>query len=277
MNNKIALQPSLRYAQDLADICRPLQRLQIDYFAQAFIDNSGKFAVLNNNAAFLEHYLRLKYFNADIHMSTDGKFNPYIVWDDVKLLGQSAKMHTEAGSFGVKHTFTIIEKVDQGINYFHFATNRNDIPIHQTYLANLELLKSFITYFKEKIKESKHLSDAYQMKITPEKAKKNASKFIFPDMQYKADFLNDISLTKHSELKEDIFKTRISALNISRREKDCLYLLIKGKSAFDIATELNLSRRTVETHLINIKEKINVRTKSELIGKVFSFCLNDLR
>lgn len=56
---------------------------------------------------------------------------------------------------------------------------------------------------------------------------------------------------------------------LSKREKECLNQIVRGKSARAIADLLGLSKRTVEGYLENIKNKLNVSTKSELIAKIF--------
>ncbi len=56
---------------------------------------------------------------------------------------------------------------------------------------------------------------------------------------------------------------------LSKRESECLRLTVRGKSAKQIAIELEISRRTVEEYLNNIKLKLGVFSKSELIDKVF--------
>lgn len=54
----------------------------------------------------------------------------------------------------------------------------------------------------------------------------------------------------------------------SKRESQCLNHLIRGKTAKLIAQKLKLSPRAVESYLVNIKNKVGVRTKAELIEKV---------
>ena len=58
--------------------------------------------------------------------------------------------------------------------------------------------------------------------------------------------------------------------SLSDREKDCLLLLGTGHAPKEIAHELNLSPRTVESHLINIRSKLKVRSKPELIQRIFN-------
>lgn len=52
---------------------------------------------------------------------------------------------------------------------------------------------------------------------------------------------------------------------LTNRERDCLKKLLSGKTAKMAAKELNISSRTVESHLGNLKKKLHVRTKYELI------------
>ena len=51
---------------------------------------------------------------------------------------------------------------------------------------------------------------------------------------------------------------------LSSREREVLQLLAEGKSVKEIAWELNLSVKTVETHRKRIMDKLNLRTIAEL-------------
>jgi DNA-binding CsgD family transcriptional regulator len=54
-------------------------------------------------------------------------------------------------------------------------------------------------------------------------------------------------------------------LPLSRRQQTCLFLLIRGKSAKEIAKILDISYRTVEVHLALIKQKLDCNSRSQLI------------
>ena len=53
--------------------------------------------------------------------------------------------------------------------------------------------------------------------------------------------------------------------NLTVRESECLYFMIRGKSAKLIADYLHLSRRTVEEYQANLKQKIGVTLQSQVI------------
>jgi DNA-binding CsgD family transcriptional regulator len=55
---------------------------------------------------------------------------------------------------------------------------------------------------------------------------------------------------------------------LSKREQECLFHLTHGKSAKEIAQSLGCSPRTIESHIDNIKFKLNCHSRSEIIDKV---------
>lgn len=54
---------------------------------------------------------------------------------------------------------------------------------------------------------------------------------------------------------------------LTNRESECLFYIIRGKSAKSIARILNISFRTVEVYLEKLKTKFNCKTKSDLIDQ----------
>lgn len=56
-------------------------------------------------------------------------------------------------------------------------------------------------------------------------------------------------------------------LEISKREAVCLFYLIRGKTAKEIALILGISKRTSEKHLESIRIKFKCASKSEVISK----------
>ncbi len=56
---------------------------------------------------------------------------------------------------------------------------------------------------------------------------------------------------------------------LSEREQEIVRLLVDGMSYKEIAFQLSLSPRTVETHIYRIFKKCSVSTKLELINKMF--------
>jgi DNA-binding NarL/FixJ family response regulator len=57
---------------------------------------------------------------------------------------------------------------------------------------------------------------------------------------------------------------------LSSREQQIADLLIQGYTAAQIAEKFFLSRRTVETHTANMKEKLQVHNKAQLLRALLS-------
>jgi DNA-binding CsgD family transcriptional regulator len=61
---------------------------------------------------------------------------------------------------------------------------------------------------------------------------------------------------------------RIRQLGLTGREADVVRLLAEGQSNAEIATRLGISSRTVQRHLENVFEKLGVRTRAGVIGRL---------
>jgi DNA-binding CsgD family transcriptional regulator len=70
-----------------------------------------------------------------------------------------------------------------------------------------------------------------------------------------------------SEFKENILylnPKQVSFINITKREKQVLSLILKGKNNSNIALQLGISERTIEAHRRNIYMKLGVHSISQL-------------
>jgi DNA-binding CsgD family transcriptional regulator len=57
-------------------------------------------------------------------------------------------------------------------------------------------------------------------------------------------------------------------IKVTRREAECIYYLMQGKTAKETAKILKISPRTVETHLEHVRNKAGCHNKMNLIGKL---------
>lgn len=265
--------PSLCFSQDLASICKPLSKLNISYFSHAKLDKNKQFSAINNHPDFMELYLNNNYFNIGIHMMDPEALGHYVVVDAFESKGLSAKMHQEAAALGIKHFFTIVDKSKSDCDeFYHFASHASEKTFNQTYLTHLDLLKLFIQYFNETIKQSKTLGNAYDMKfnIDPQ-----AAGFTINENQYlikkRLEFLDVIKQKKSRLL---IHKNTQQSLLLSPRQSKCLFLLCKGKTTKEIAFILNLSHRTVENYLMKTRKILGCRNMNELLVSYISQVLS---
>ncbi|MFJ7638398.1 response regulator [Peribacillus sp. NPDC097225] len=81
------------------------------------------------------------------------------------------------------------------------------------------------------------------------------------------------SMIKNKQSEEKIHKMYST---LSPREQEVLQLIVKGHSLTEIAGELLISIKTVDTHKTRIFNKLNITKKSELVEFVFKHNLIDI-
>ena len=63
---------------------------------------------------------------------------------------------------------------------------------------------------------------------------------------------------------------------LTKREKEVLFFIAKGKTAKAIGKAIDISPKTVACHMERIKKKLNCRTKSEVIDKAYHLGFSQL-
>jgi len=123
---------------------------------------------------------------------------------------------------------------------------------------------------------SQHEDDEYILKILEVGAygylSKNSKKTEFVEAinsvingnKYFNKRIYDLMLNRMLNQKE-IVKEREDKVHITQREKEIIQLIANEFSNQDIAEELNISLRTVETHRRNVMQKLNVKSAISLI------------
>jgi len=76
-----------------------------------------------------------------------------------------------------------------------------------------------------------------------------------------------MAISLHAHVRRKLWQEpRANGVKLSPRELECLHWAAQGKSAWDIATILGISERTVVFHFENAKHKMNVRTLRQAIA-----------
>jgi LuxR family transcriptional regulator, quorum-sensing system regulator SolR len=212
--------------------------IKVFHFNRHYED--GSFIRLSTDPKWNEHYFAKGYINKRKKVPVEYLVNPinYFVW----LTKDWPEMLTDAAvNFDIANGISIVEKCDGYIDNFCFGSTVNNTSIVNFYMNNLDLLQRCGFDFRDK---------ASALLTTFEK-----DKIIIPEMKTAAVHSNCSNI-------------ETPGLNLTTRERDCAVQLMMGKRIKEIARQLNLSPRTVESYVNNMKTKLDCRDKMELTIKL---------
>lgn len=233
----------LTSAADVKELVQPLTSLGITYFSYGRHYNDGGRIWLCNAPHIVVNYYKNKLYRMG---NTENHPSHYqaqtVLWSTLpkqKVFEISKQLNVDNGLFTIRPEKDYCE-------FFGFATTRDNYQIINTYLTHIDVLYRYETFFKEKAMKLIH------------RAEENKIMLPFYD--------NTIPTVKSINSNFDM-KVKSSRL-LSQRQYACAELLLQGKTIKEIAKELTLSPRTVETYLNNLKSKFHCENKASLIVKL---------
>lgn len=256
---------SLGYSQDIKEICQPLFKdTNIDYFCYMKSTKDGRMIHLTNREDWLEYYLDSKFYEiSNFRKSPEAYLGDYVLCSTMQ--GPAFQIAQNATNyFNIRNTITLISKQEKECEFYQFASSKSDEKIISFFINNIDLLKLFTFYFKDK---AKHLLKNLH--------KKNI--FIPSNsLLFKSD--NDESLLpkeKIIQIKGEIYekinrfyiRDKNSDAVLTKREVECIKFISLGKTAEEISIIFEISKRTVEKHIENIKIKLNLTKIQAVLEK----------
>jgi DNA-binding CsgD family transcriptional regulator len=251
----------LKSFSDIEFICAPLKKLGICGFIYMRHFPDGTFIDLSNQIDwtlfFISKYYAGAYVEDDIqdHMFLSDKISLWVCNEHNKV------WHDGIKHFGFGNGITITVKNKSYDELFCFYANKNNQSINEFYISNLDVLKKFCGYFREKT--SGLIEEGYKSKLITPVAYKNFNKNSVEVMRTNVQsFLNEID----SEYAKQ-YSLAINA-KLSCREISCIESMSQGLSAKETAKKLCISPRTVQTHIENARLKFNCNNLVKLVHVV---------
>jgi DNA-binding CsgD family transcriptional regulator len=269
MKNTFTLKEShilLTSSPDIDAIIQPLKQqfgMTSLVYQRNFTDGSE--IRLTNQPAWIKHY-----FEQNLYQISGFEKNPQHYQSGIAVwshLTHHQPILNAARSFNIDHGITLIEKKSDGCEFYFIGATPDQPQVVNLLLNNIEYLKRFTFYFKNKAENLLKLADTQRLEI-PQKYQTIISHEL--GIPYQNNFK---SIHPLPEIKKIAINNTQS---LTSREITCAKLLLQGKSARLIAEQLFVSPRTVEKHIEHLKAKLGCHDKPALINKLYSLNIQSL-
>lgn len=244
----------LNFSDYTKTICNSLfKKTGVIHFSYVEVDRKGNYFWLDSSSDYLEKCLDSQLVNeAPINIiKTYPKPGLYLIdvyAEEYKRYSQSVFSMLHHFDYG--HSFRIMEispAKPQMIKLYCFEAPLNRDDMNHFYINNLNLFNQFSAHFNQKLSLIRTL-------LNP---------LAIPD--YK-DFISQVHGTPPSSFCEYSKPTTLPFL--TKREKELLQWHLKGKTSQEIAEILMVSRRTIERHFENLREKFHCSSKNQIAVKL---------
>ena len=251
---------------DIRQICKTLfDSTPIIYFEYARYYKNGDFWEVNTNSHITQKYLEFKCHPHVNELAINTA--KYSFMSKAIPLSCVAKQAEEKflknikifEDFNIDHRIYIDNSFDTYYDACGFGTNLNASAALDFFFNNLDLLNKFKEYFFCKGKSIIASCDKNRVTLFPEVINNSTIKNL-------NNMNNKHLLEKNNFLKFSLpFVPPINNMILSNREYICLQGIAHGKTTKQIANDLSISSKTVQTHIDRIKTKFKCSHKSILI------------
>lgn len=238
-------------------IFEPLKSFGIGHAGFIKIFDDGKLLRITNNPSW-----NRKFFESDF-------YNDFDMYDMQKvplgkkrlsfLTGEAKSEHTQAlKAFDIWNVMIIYKRFSNYGEFWFFSSSKQNQEIINFYVNHFDIFEHFIFYFKEKMYDYINLNDKEALIKTNLKPLESSNT------------LNHIKIDEYFQktpIRKYFFHANRNAF-LSKREFQCLKEILGGRTSKETARSLGIAAKTVEAHLQNIKDRTNLRSKSDL-NKLF--------
>ncbi|MBA2651565.1 MAG: helix-turn-helix domain-containing protein [Tatlockia sp.] len=263
MSETVSLEHHLciKSTNQVSKITRPLtQAFEVQHFRYLKLYQNGSRVLLTNHPDSVRFMYGQGHYK---QMWFDGEFpqhlaNGWHIWDALR---------TETSN----NLITPLEKeINHHLNLYHGLTfviagsHFHEIYTFDSHLAtinqvNRQLFLRFIYYFKEQAAALINQANNERL-IMPGKPKlelqANTANLRSDEIN---DFLNNTQITRY------YLGDKYDNAYLTRKEVCCIYWLLKGKSAEEIACIEGNTKKTVQCHLETIRNKLNCHKQTQII------------
>lgn len=247
-------------ATEIDSLCTELKRLGITFFGHTRIFNDNSRIDLNNHAEMIEEF----YYGKDkAYEFYTPDFKPYDMLDGVQLLDtfeDNTSLRFLREGYNIDHMLVKIEKHESYYDIWNFGTKRENKKITHLYLNNLEIFILFTVFYKDKCKEL--IQVCSKDPIIVEEMPPNVGNKNIEDKQLTEKIFSSLKSKTNRYYVNGVFGDD----HLTMSEMECCFWIQQGKTSEEMAIILNCSKRTIQKHIENIKNKLHCHNIGQLIN-----------
>lgn len=264
-NNFSAYEYQVSVAPQFLAICEPLFKLGIKWFEYLKIFNDGGHLRLMNNLDYCRTYLStIKnagiFFTEQAIIAQNNGQHSYIMNDLNQFDKNKDPIVFLLHDFDIWNCYKIYKTSHQFIECYTFSLTRNEVHAGQLFLNYPFIFEHFTHYFNERASDlidcrSKRKLAYYEQNFNFNKISQDN----LLDQKIEQFF-------RRTQLKKKLLKRKDENIILSKRETECLEFLALGMSIKEIGRTLDLSPRTIEFYLNNVKSKAGISSREVLLS-----------
>jgi len=257
-------------SQEITAICQPLMSVtDIHYFYYTRYFQDGTFFCLNTNPQWVQYFYNNHHYPNEAYVKA-------LPTDCHELFSSydSALASEAAQTFNLNNFFSFYEQKAEYSDIYGYAMSSKSQYNLNFYFNHIGLLKMFSLFFREKAATFfAYFDDTKNRIYLPN------YKVVSPGPP---SLLLSSQLDKAKALYLKILPDKFTVhyqnktTYLTKRELQCVGYGAVGNTIKETAKLLNLSPRTVESHLNNAKERLNCYTTSELVAIYLNSGLADV-
>lgn len=247
---------AVKNINNFCEITKKIKNNTITSFHYSEIYNDKTRIFLTENLYWFEKYHRY-YFSISASAKLNNENSGFIAYPDFK---EQKIFDIAKKDFEIDRPIFLINRTNEKREIAIFSVN-TETNIYEFIYSNQEFLRKFFLYFKDK---SKHLVKSVQK-----------DREILPKSINEGNVLKNKDVISTENLTEEIDKYYVAEENVflTKREMLCIKYTVQGNSSKKISSILDVSERTVNEHLNNVKKKLRAKTKFEMVYKVAKYNL----
>ena len=259
LTESLSRHKSVSLCSHIHAIAQPLlENTPIEYFTKVRVYGNGRYAYVSSCDKWQDLFIhkgleKISPFSASLSAIS----NQYYLYQPY-MFPSIKKTDDLMMDFNMGNVFAMTEKHEKYCDVYLFVMNKETENQADFYFNNMDLLRTYILYFKDKAGElMKQLDRSRSLQLSGTAQEQELKDCVMPN-DFKDVFLKEIKKFHSDSLLDDTYLTP--------REKDCFYWCAQGKTADETAEILHISKRTVEKHLEHVRQKTGCYKQTSLIN-----------